>query len=248
MRTLVQFVTRIELALYALAAIGVFLSIRSFALAQRARRNAIFPLEREAVQNRQRRAIGTIIALVLLSGGIYIVTNIVEPNLIVTNPPTSTPIIFVTAPPTPTDARLLYPTITPTPGLPPGANPPTVTPGLAVNGCELFGARITSPVPNETVTGQVIVRGQANIINFAQYKFELRGPATGGAWVVVGTSNTPVLDGILGSWDSTSLAPGNYALRMVVSAFDGTFPTPCEVPIVIVGPGGVVGPSPTPAP
>jgi hypothetical protein len=247
MRTLVQFIARIELLLYGLAAIGVFLSIRSFALAQRARRNAIFPLEREAVQNRQRRAIGTIIALILLSGGIYIVTNIVEPNLIVTNPPTPTPIIFVTQQPTPTDARLLYPTVTPTPGLPPGANPPTVTPGLAVTGCE-FGRQITSPAPNEAGTGQVVVRGQANIINFAQYKFELMGPATGGAWVVVGTSNTPVFDGLLGSWDSTSLAPGNYTLRIVVSNLDGNFFPPCEVPIVLVGPGGVVGPSSTPVP
>lgn len=248
MRTLVQFIARIEPALYALAAIGVFLSIRTFVLAQRARRVAIFPLEREAVRNRQQRAFGTIFALMLLSGGIYIVTHIVEPNLIVTNPPTPTPIIFVTSQPTPTNARLLYPTITPTPGLPPGVNVPTATPGQAINGCDLFGARISSPAPNESVTGQVIVRGQANIINFAQYKFELKGPATGGTWVVVGTSNTPVLDGVLGSWDSTSLAPGNYSLRMVVSALDGSFPTPCEVPIIIVGAGGVVGPSPTPGP
>ncbi len=250
MRTLVQFVVRIELALYGLAALGIILALRSFFLGQQARRLAIFPLERESAQNRQRSALGVMTALLLLSGSAYIIANIVAPNMVVSAvPTTATPIIFVTQPPTPTAARILYPTITPTSGLPPGVgSPPTATPGQAVNGCDLFGAKITSPTANQAVTGQVIVRGQANIINFQQYKFELKGPTTGNAWIVVGTSNTPVLDGILGSFDSTSLAPGSYVLRMVVSRVDNSFPTPCEVPIVIVGPGGATGPTPSPAP
>jgi hypothetical protein len=87
----------------------------------------------------------------------------------------------------------------------------------------------------------VSVEGQANILDFAQYKFEISGASTGGAWVVVGTFPSPVPEGYLGSWDSTSLQPGNYSLRLVVLRTNGTYPTPCEVPITIIGPGGESG-------
>ena len=95
----------------------------------------------------------------------------------------------------------------------------------------------TSPEPDQQVSGQVLVEGQANILDFSQYKFELNGPGTNGQWVVVGTFTVPVIEGILGSWDSTSLPPGSYRLRLVVLRSDGTFPTPCEIPIVVLGGG-----------
>lgn len=249
MRTLIQFIVRIEPGLYALAALGILLAIRSFFLGQQARRVAIYPLEREAASNRQSRALSALLALILLSAAVYIMANVVAPNMadFIGTVATPTPVIFLTQQATPTEARLLYPTITPTPGLPPGAgSPPTPTPGQAVNGCTLFGATITSPVPNQTVTGQVVVRGQANVISQAQYKFELRGPATGNAWVVVATSTVPVPEGVLGSFDATSLAPGNYVLRLTIQRTDNAPTTPCEVPIILVGPGGVIPPTPTP--
>jgi len=249
MRTLVQFVVRIELGLYALAALGILLAIRSFFLGLRARRNAVYPLEREAARNKQSGALSALLALSLLLASIYIVANIVAPNMpdISSNVSTPTPVIFVTQQATPTEARLLYPTVTATPGLPPGAGaPPTPTPGQAVNGCDLFGATITSPVANQSVTGQVVVRGQANVISQQQYKFELRGPATGNVWVVVATSNIPIPEGVLGSFDATSLAPGNYILRLVIQRSDNASTTPCEVPIILVAPGGAPGSTPTP--
>jgi hypothetical protein len=49
-----------------------------------------------------------------------------------------------------------------------------------------------------------------------------------------------VPDGFLGTWDSTSLQPGSYVLRLVVSRQDGSYPTPCEVSINIVA-GGAGG-------
>ena len=99
------------------------------------------------------------------------------------------------------------------------------------------------------MTGQVAVQGGANIINFAVYKFELKGESTGDTWIVVAANNATVVDpGLLGTWDSTSLAPGKYILRLVVYYLDGTYPTPCEVPINIAAPGQQVPPSPTPSP
>jgi hypothetical protein len=240
MRGLLQFIARISVVFYAIVGAGIFLSLGGLIRARRARRLAMFGLEREAAQRERRRSVNTIFSLVLVAGAVYIITNIVVPNLgEPPDEPTPTPFVFVTQEPTPTEMLLLFPTITPTPGIAPAeaaeASPESAEP---INGCEIIGARITSPTPGQTVSGQVSVEGEANILNFAQYKFELKGPATGGAWVVVGSYANPQPAGFLGTWDATSLIPGDYTLRLVVSKVDGTYLTPCEVPIVIAGSGG----------
>ncbi len=240
MRALLQFIARISLVFYAIVGAGIFLSLGGLFRARRTRRYAMFGLEREAAQRERRRAFNTIFSLVLVAGAVYIITNIVVPNMgEAQEEPTPTPYVFVTQEPTPTEILLLFPTITPTPGIAPAdaaenAPPESEQPA---NGCEIIGARITSPTAGQTVSGQVNVEGEANILNFAQYKFELNGPSTGGAWVVVGGSANPQAGGSLGSWDSTSLIPGDYRLRLVVSQVDGTYLTPCEVSIVVAGGG-----------
>jgi len=237
MSALLQFVGRIAPVLYAIAAVVIFLSLGGIVRAQRTRRTALFGLEREAAQQRRRQAVNTILFMLLMVTLIYTATEIALPNIQgAVVEPTPTPFVFVTQEPTPTAVLLLYSTITPTPGLAPADIPEeTEEGGTPVNGCEIFGARITSPSSGQSVTGQVVVEGEANILNFAQYKFELKGTSTGGAWAVVGTFTTAVPEGFLGTWDSTSLVPGNYVLRLVVSRVDGTFPTPCEVPVVLIG-------------
>ena len=239
MITLFEFIARIDIFFYALSAVGIFFSIRGLVQARRQMRNAVFGLEREAARRRRSNAASTIITLLLLSGAVYIVANIVVPNLGEEEAqPTPTPVVFVTAEPSATPMLLLFSTITPTIGLPPSEAELTNAPPPAAeveNGCEIIGTTITSPEPDQQVSGQVLVEGQANILNFSQYKFELTGPGTNGQWVVVGTFTVPVSDGILGSWDSTSLPPGSYRLRLVVLRADGTFTTPCEIPITVLG-------------
>lgn len=254
MRTLIRFIARIDLVLYALCATGIFFAIRQFVVANRSKHLAVYPLEHEAARSRQSRALSTIVSLTAVVAGTYILTNVVEPNLVEPPPPpTPTPVVFLTQEPTPTPYQALFPTITPTVGLPPAeqevaeAIPPLNADEETVAGCDILGARITSPVAGAAVSGQVSVEGEANILDFAQYKFEISGPATGEAWAVVGTYTLPVISGYLGSWDSTSLLPGSYTLRLVVLNIAGNYPTPCEVPIVIQGPL-VSAPTTTPTP
>ena len=241
MNTIVQFVSRIAPFIYGLAAIGIFFAIRGIVQATQALRVAVFGLEREDARDRRRRSFNAILSLSGLSLVVYVVGSVIEPNLSGASvEPTATPVVFVTEEPTPTEARLLYPTITPT--ILVGAEVPTSDP--TINGCEILGANISNPVSGQTVSGQVTVEGQANILNFSEYKFELRGELTGGMWIVVGNYPTPVSDGFLGTWDSTSLPPGNYTLRLVVLRPDGSFPTPCEVPLLVTAPGSGAPSSP----
>lgn len=237
MSTLLEFIARISPFIYVLAAIGSFFALRRALQGQQALRIAVFGLEREAAREKRRGGISTILVMGLVAGVVYIIANIVVPNMSgLPQEPTPTPLVFVTQQGTPTEVRLLYPTITATVGVPQSAEGvPTSDP--TINGCDIQGARITSPISGATVSGQVVVEGEANVLNQVQYKFELRGGATGSSWIVVGTypDFTGVPSGYLGAWDSTSLTPGNYTLRMVVLREDGSFPTPCEVPIVVGG-------------
>jgi hypothetical protein len=238
MTTLLLFVARISIVLYALAAAGVFFAARGLIVAHRSRRTAVFGLEREAARLQRRRSASTIITLLLLSSVVYVIQSIIVPNLdLPTAGPTPTPIVFVPTQVTGTPALLLYPTITPTAGLPPAqtGETPTPPPEAAANGCDIIGATITKPAPNDLVSGQVQVEGEVNVLNFGLYKFEVMGPSTNGTWVVVGTYLSAVPSGLLGVWDATSLIPGDYSLRLVVYRTDGSLITPCVVPITIGG-------------
>lgn len=242
MTTLLQFISRISVVLYALAATGVFFALRSLIQARRVRRVAVFGLEREAATARFRRALSMIITLVFLSGVVYVIDNIVLPN---TEPATESnqddepvSISVLTRTPSPTPSLLLFPTVTPTVGVPPAevgdeGEGTDTAPTEEVEGCEIIGANISSPSPGDEVSGQVSVEGEVNVLNFSQYKFEIKGPATGDAWVVLGSYLQQVQSGLLGVWDSTSLQPGSYTLRLIVYREDGTFIPPCEVPITI---------------
>lgn len=236
MATLLEFISRVSILLYIITGIGLFFALRGMTESRRRKRVAAFAMEREAAQQNLRQAVTASVVFALLIVAVFISTNILAPNFTeVALDPTSTPVVFVTQQATGTPSQLLYPTITPTVGVPPAeAGTPIPTQEAQANGCQIIGATITSPEPGQNVFGQVPVEGEANVLNFAQYKFELRGAGTGGEWVVVATYVEAIPRGILGIWDSTSLPAGPYTLRLSVIDTNGTIITPCDIPLVII--------------
>jgi hypothetical protein len=89
---------------------------------------------------------------------------------------------------------------------------------------------------NQVVQGNVPVRGTANISNFQYYKVEV-GP--GGnpkdhEWTVVGQLHrSPVLNGVLATFNSAAYPSGTYTLRLVVVDQTGNYPEPCRVTITV---------------
>lgn len=243
--TIIELVARVDVVLYFLSGLGFLLGLRSLSVARRLRREAVFGLEKEAARNVRRRALSTLFSMILLAGSVYLVTNVIQPTL--QSMPaaggnlTTTPEVASTPEPGVTSRPLLFPTVTPTfgivvPGEEEAAAPAPAPSDGEATGCELIGVTITSPIAGETVAGQVEVSGEANILNFAAYKFEINGPSTEGAWATMGTFTTPVASGPLGTWDATSLVPGAYLLRLVVLDTSGNFPEPCVVPVTIAEP------------
>jgi hypothetical protein len=76
--------------------------------------------------------------------------------------------------------------------------------------------------PSAASGGAVSLEGWAWSQEMRSYRVEFSS-AAGGAWSVIGQSNSPVRGGVLGVWRTTGLAPGAYNLRVVVEDASGQF-------------------------
>jgi len=82
--------------------------------------------------------------------------------------------------------------------------------------------RIASPGDGDPVRGLINIRGTANSPNFESYQLEYQSSINPGSWTVLGSGDTPILNGILADWDTSVLVPGLYIVRLQVNdAEDG---------------------------
>lgn len=77
---------------------------------------------------------------------------------------------------------------------------------------------IRSPQEGETVSGVVTVFGSASVPNMLSYELQYGESHDPGAFSlpVSGPSAGPVVDGVLGQWDTGALAEGPHTLRLLV--------------------------------
>lgn len=111
--------------------------------------------------------------------------------------------------------------------------PPAPTPQPAV--CN-ERTRITFPRMGEVLDGlgTHFVTGTASIDDFQFYKLEFGfGPAPIDFFSIDEVQRTPVVNGILGSWNTGALPNGTYTLRLTVVDNHGQFPPPCDVVITV---------------
>jgi len=226
--------------LYIILGIIALFFLRLIWIARKDRSRSIFSLERENASVRMTRAFtGFIIVLGLMLGVYYL--SVVTPTIVPPPPNTPTPTPIVALPPTPTPPPLLpTPTVTLTPLPPEIPTPftveetPTVvvpTPDLSrgqLPNCPNPGANITQPGDGATVVGLVQISGSAATDDFDYYKFEFQDPASG-EWVFVSRFDSQVSQGVLGTWNSDTVPPGEYSFRLVVVDSIGNFPEPCTV-------------------
>jgi len=239
MSILVKLIADYALWLYLLLAVIAFILLRVMNLALRERTRSIFALERENATARFTRAIINLLIVILLAGGVfYVSTTLIEevplPEV------TPTPTAVVELPPTPTPPQLLptpTPTLTPTarPTQPPVAED-TPTPEASANAgappnCPNPGAHITQPGTGATVSGTIQIFGAAVVENFDYYKIEFLAP--GGDWNFIQNYSTPVSEGLLATWNTDTVPPGEYGFRLVVVDVTGNYPEPCQIRLVV---------------
>ncbi len=79
----------------------------------------------------------------------------------------------------------------------------------------------------------------ADIANFAFYKIELGTPNEPDLWVTLYNNNEPAPEEepFSWTWDSATVIPGVYHLRLTVMKADLKFPPPCVVPVQVLSTG-----------
>jgi hypothetical protein len=78
-------------------------------------------------------------------------------------------------------------------------------------------ALITSPVSCAPLSGTVAVMGTANDLNLAAWALQYTGGSQHG-WVTIASGNTPVINGLLGMWNTSGLPACDYTLHLVVGS------------------------------
>jgi len=135
--------------------------------------------------------------------------------------------------------RLFIPGYVPPPPVPPAAPTPTPTatptpvPQIAV--CPA-GANITYPTVNAKLDGwgTTFIKGTAAIPNFWYYKLEFGWGEKPARWHLIKELHyQPVVNGILGCWNTGALPEGVYVLRLVVVDNTGNYPQPCQVRVIV---------------
>ena len=159
-----------------------------------------------------------------------------------TNTPTFTP--QPTSTPTFTPQPTITPTVTPQPtststststAVPTTTPLPLPTPTPVRPRCPNPNARITSPSMNARLEGIAPIRGTANIENFAFYKIQFIPEADldTEAWSELYQNDQPAVNEILMEWHTNTVPPGPYWLRLIVERFDGQYPEPCQIRVII---------------
>ncbi len=109
--------------------------------------------------------------------------------------------------------------------------------------------QITQPGEGENVRGVISVVGVANVPAFASYELQYGishdpGAFSGAIWGPIGQ---PSSGGILGQWDTATVANGPHTLRVVVrDSFGNSYES--RVRLVVDNPAATVTPTPLPSP
>jgi hypothetical protein len=84
-------------------------------------------------------------------------------------------------------------------------------------------ASIDAPVPGQAVQGSVIIHGNTGTEVFQSYEVDFSyvdDPTQ--TWFLIQESTTPIQNGVLAVWDTTTITDGEYTLRLLISLADGS--------------------------
>lgn len=213
--------------IYAGLLLALLVYLRSVLRRYRDYRVAMYGLERDKAMEGIRRGLAMMGLIGAAAVSVFLIETLLVPAVPAGNRPTPMPTVSLLATPGATGepTELAFSAATP---LPLGT--------LIGAGCENPEATITAPVPGETVRGVIELEGTADIQNFAFYKYEIRSLAGGGessSWQAVSAGTTPVRSEVLGTWDTTLVTPGPYAVRLIVTDAAGNAPQPCQIQVQV---------------
>jgi hypothetical protein len=234
---ILSLINQYSMWLYAVGFLALLLTLYELRNASKSRAETIFSLEKELASARESRARNALILILALLSLLTVVRFAILPSQSSSLIPTPTPTRLLLQPPTsiPPTPTL---TLTRIPTRPrPTAMPPTETPtatAVPPPPCPQPGICITSPVADQTISGQVPVQGTASIESFQFYKIEYGFGETPEQWHSIGSVyRSPVVNGTLVVWDTSGFPNDVARLRLTVVDTSGNFPPPFEVRVII---------------
>jgi len=226
MEQALQFLRDYEIWIYIILGILALWQIRKFALAWEELRGAFFGLEREAAQSRVNSAAIMIVILILMAVAEFTIVTFVIPTLPGANL-LPTPRLDLLATPTTT-----LPAPTQNPNETPQATP-TLSEIPGAEGCVPAQINITSPQNGSRISGSVTIQGSADIPNFGFYTLQIAHPGDAIWLPPMQVGQEPVRKETLSIWDTTSLSPGEYLLKLVVTDNVGNELDPCTIQLTV---------------
>jgi len=220
-----RFLKAAEIWIYVVLGFIVFLILRKLFNAIREYRGALFGMERARIKHRIIQQISSLSILFILILSEFLIvsyTHVALPSLAFS----PTPTLDLSPTETPIDAVELANS---------GFNE-TVLPwdagGGDMGGCIPNQVEWLEPGQDGEIRGKVELKGTININDFGFYKYEYSQDNT--LWNTIQAGNTLVTNGTLGFWDTSSLPPGDYFLRLVVTNNKGEAKQPCQISVKIL--------------
>lgn len=202
--------------------------VRKFALAWNEVRGALFGLERDAAQSRLNQAASMLVLLLVMAIAEFSLVTFVIPAV-----PGAMPLATATLDLLATPSNTL-PAITPA-GMQPTETIASEAQMPVGEGCVQGKNNFTYPEDGQEIQGLVVLTGTVDIPNFGFYTYEIARPGET-IWLPLQVGREVKREAVLGNWDTSALAPGEYMLRLVVTDNQGNAMEPCVIKVNVVAP------------
>ena len=224
MGNLLRFLDKYEIVFYVAIGLIILISARKAYLFWKEWTRSVFGLEKEHSQQKFNQALTILVFCGLLVSSLFVMNTFITPSM---------PGVQQLATPT-IDLTQLPPTATPAPTILITGEGliPTIT-SFFSRGCIPDQIAWTEPKNGETISGRLELTGTVNIQNLGFYKYEY-SPAGSDMWTTIAAGNMTIQNAPLGgTWDTGSLPPGEYELRLVVSDNTNNQLPPCVIMVVV---------------
>ena len=232
MEEALSFFRTYEMWMYVILVLAGLVYIRRFILAWEELRRAAFGLERESAQSHLNQSAGMLVLLFIMAVAIFVVVSFVAPAFPASIPLQTPTMDLLASPSTTIEGEAAQDQdATPTADL----LSLTATVQVIGEGCIPGQIMLSDPVDGSEISGVVIIKGTADVQNFGFYKYEVARLGDT-VWQTIQAGREIKQESELGQWDTRTLAPGDYMLRLIVIDNQGETLEPCVIRVNVNNP------------